>query len=385
MLRLAIVTPNPVAAAAIEQVAQESGAFHIVLNESRHQPMQEAVRAIAMGDPEVVLLDVGDWPAAAPLADKILQASRRAALIGFRPEWTPEQQTELAGAGIADLLREPFSAAEMEAAAYQAVHRRRPVNHQNVLAFLPAKAGSGCSTVALHTAAAMANVLERKTLLLETDRRSGVLSILLDVEDRGGLPRVLEQSGSLTSIEWRQHLVEIKQLDLLLANPAKPGRLPTWIDYYQLLLFVQSQYDHIVVDLPEVINPATAEVVKAARSVFIVCQPELPSLRLASLRRAELESCEIPPEKIRLLVNRWQTRRMNQEQVMNLAQCPVFGWLPNDYAAVKNATLEARLVLRDSAFGKACLELARRLTGLPEPPGEGSALSLLRRLGRPHE
>ncbi len=382
MLSLAILTPNHVAADAIEQMAEESGLFRVVLKQSPIPPPQTVIREVATTDPEVVLLDVGDWIETGSLAGKILQASRRAAIVGFRSEWSPEEQAGMAEEGIADLLREPFSGPELEAAAYQAVHRRCPVSHQNVLAFLPAKAGSGCSTVALNTAAAMANALERKTLLIETDRRSGVLSILLNVEERGSLSAALEQSGSLTAMEWRQHLVEVNQLDLLLANPTKPGRLPTWIDYYHLLLFVQSQYNHIVVDLPEVINPATAEIVKAARSVFIVCEPELPSLRLASLRRAELENCEVPPEKIRLLVNRWETRRMTQEQVTNLAQCPVFASLPNDYLAVKDAVLEGRMVLRESGFGKACLDLARRLTGLPEAPRESTALSLLRRLGR---
>lgn len=377
MIRLALLTPNPVAAEAIDQMTQESGVFRVVLREA---PSPNILRAVAACDPEVVLLDANDWPRSADLVAKI-KTGRRASVVGFRAG--PDQQGGLLEAGFQAVLPDPFSAADLEAAAYQAMHEHRPIEHPNVFAFLPAKAGSGCSTVALNTAAILANRLENSTLLLETDRRSGVLSILLNVEDRGGLPKALANSGELTIMEWRQYLCEIGKLDMLLANPAQPGKVPLWLNYYQMLLFAQKQYSYILADLPEVINSATAEVVKAAHTVFIVCEPELPSLRLAALRQAELEAAEVPADRIRLLVNRWEIGRMNQEQILKLAGTPAFANLPNDYVEVKNAALEGRLVAQESAFGKACHELARRLSGLPEAPQQGSwKLGLLRRLGR---
>ena len=175
---------------------------------------------------------------------------------------------------------EPFSPGDIDAAAYQAMHRRYPVTHQNILAFVPAKAGSGCSTVTLHVAAAIA-AEDKKVLLVECDQRSGPLSIMLNLERHKGLPEALEHHGELSPMEWRQVTAEFQGMDLLLANPTRRGRLPSWADYYQLLLFTQKQYEYIVVDLPEVINQATAEFVRNARAVFIVCQPEMASVKLA--------------------------------------------------------------------------------------------------------
>ncbi len=123
------------------------------------------------------------------------------------------------------------------------------------------------------------------------------------------------QGEFLSPLEWRQVIASHKGLDLLLANPNRRGRLPSWADYYQLLLFAQKQYDYIVVDLPEVINQATAEFVRNARAVFIVCQPELPSVRLAKLRRTELESCEIPTDNVKFLVNRWERGQLKAETI----------------------------------------------------------------------
>ena len=285
---------------------------------------------------------------------------------------------ELRGSWIIELLHEPFSPTDLGRAAHYAVHRRHPLTHQNILAFLPSKAGSGCTTVALNTAAALANDLDQRTLLVEADRRSGTLSILLDVEGRGGLAEVLARS-TFSGVAWSQNIQSIGKLDLLLANPFKPGPLPNWVNYYQMLLFAQKQYDFIVVDHPEVVNPATAELLNAARQIFIVCEPEVASLKLVPLRRAELESCGVPAEKIYVLGNRWDPRRLEREDVVRTASAPMFAALPNDYDHVKNAALESRLVSRDSPFCKACADLARRLANIHDKESSGPVASLLRR------
>lgn len=50
--------------------------------------------------------------------------------------------------------------------------------------------------MALHTAAALANQFQRSVLLMEGDRRSGVLSILLNRETPRGLAGALQEAAS---------------------------------------------------------------------------------------------------------------------------------------------------------------------------------------------
>jgi Flp pilus assembly CpaE family ATPase len=185
----------------------------------------------------------------------------------------------------------------------------------------------------------------------------------------------------MSPLEWRQVTAQLQDMDLLLANPTRRGRLPTWADYYQLLLFVQKQYDYIVVDLPEVINQATAEFVRHARAVFVVSQPELPSLKLAKLRRAELESCEISPERVNMLLNRWERGRLSKPDVERLLEATLFGTLPNDYKEIRNAMSDLRLAAPSSAFVKSCETLAKEISGLPETPQARPKFTLLRKLG----
>ena len=381
MLRLAVVTPNPVAADAIEMLTMESGAFLPCYKVTPVPHPKEIIRALSVQNPAIVLLDLGDWIEAAGIARELNHNLPRTVIIGFRPRWDRTEQLQFEEAGILDLLAEPFSPSDIEAAAYEAIHRRYPITHENILAFVPSKAGSGCSTVALHVAAAL-SAGGKKVLLIECDQRSGPLSIMLDLEDHKGLPEVLEKQGEfLSPLEWRQVTPQLKTLDLLLSNPNRRRRLPSWADYYQLLLFAQRQYDYVLVDLPEVINQATAEFVRNARSVFLVCQPELPSVRMAKIRRTELESCEIPAENVKVLVNRWERGQLKVEAIEQAVDGKVFGTLPNDYREVRNAILETRLVSSNSSFGKACEVLARNISNLPAAPHTHPKFTLLRKLG----
>src|SRR5579862_7819087 len=241
MLQLAVVTPNPIAADAIEMLTMESGAFLPCYKITPVPPAREVIRTLTAQKPAIVLLDLGDWIEAASITRELSFNLPRTVIIGFRPRWDRTEQLQFEEAGILDLLAEPFSPGDIEAAAYEAIHRRYPITHQNILAFVPAKAGGGCSTVTLHVAAALA-AANKKVLLIECDQRSGPLSIMLDLESHKGLPEALEQRGDfLSPLEWRQVTARLKGLDLLLSNPSRRGRPPSWADYFQLLLFVQKQ------------------------------------------------------------------------------------------------------------------------------------------------
>ena len=382
MLSLALLTPNALAAEGIAQLAQESGLFKLVYKVSPQQPIATVLRTLAVHDPELILLDLADWESLSVLAKHIRTSSLQGEVIGFRPDWSRLELLAFEEAGILNLLRDPFSPSDLEAAAYEALHRTRPASPENILAFLPAKAGGGCSTVVLNTAAALAAIPGNSVLLIESDRRSGVLSIMLNMQSRSGLAEALAHASEMTPIEWQQHCARAFGMHLLLADPARRGALPTWADYFHLLDFVRKQYDYVCIDLPEIVNEATAEVVKSARGVFIVCTPEVPSLKMAAHRCVELEACEIPRNNVHIILNRWETGRLSIKDVEGILGRPVFGTLPNDYAHVRDAILDSRLVSSGSDFAAGCRTLARTLSGLPEAQRERPRFDLLRKLGR---
>jgi pilus assembly protein CpaE len=388
MLSLALYTTNPDSEFCIEQLVQESGQFTLVIKNTPNPPAADLYQSLKRYDPDVILLDLTEfaaesYPGGAAALGRYLKASDlRAVVIGFVASASTSQQAEFKDAGIVDLLPLPFSSMDLEKAAYDALHRGHPVTNQDILAFLPAKAGGGCSVVAINTAAALANQFGKRVLLLEADRRSGPLAIMLNLGRRRGLPQALTNVASMTDLDWLQQYVEVGGVHVLLAEPGRREPLPGWADYYQLLKFVQTRYDFVFADLPEVINQASAELVRCARGVFLVCTPEVPSLRMAAQRLAELEECGVPADRVHIVLNRQERRGLPVSELEAVLGHSIFATLPNDYTHVRDAIVESRLVASNSPFGEACQSLARKLSGLKESSFMEATFGLLNKLGR---
>jgi len=376
MLSLALFTPDADAAYVIDQLAAESNQFNMVITETPIPPVEALITSLRRFDPEVILLDVSAWSEhdrtagdrndVVGLARHIQASDLRGVVIGFRKSWNLWEQAEFEAAGVRDLLHQPFTSLDLEKTAYEALHREHPVTNQNILAFLPAKAGGGCSVVTLNTAAALANQLHQKVLLLEADRRSGALALMLNLEPDRGLPHALENASLMSAIAWQEQYVEAFGMHILLAEPHHRGPNPQWADYYQLLRFVHKLYDFVLVDLPELVNEASAEVVRCARGVFVVATPELPSLHMARQRCAELATYQVPGDRIHILLNRQERGGLSLADVEQALDRPVFATLPNDYKHVRDAIAQSRLVDPGSRLGASCLALARTLSGLPK-------------------
>jgi Flp pilus assembly CpaE family ATPase len=134
------------------------------------------------------------------------------------------------------------------------------------------------------------------------------------------------------------------------------------------------------VDLPEIINDATAEIARNAGKVFVVCTPELLSLKLASLRCQEAEAYGVPRERVDVIVTRWLRDRVSLGEVEKILGRPVYATLSNDYTEVRAAILESRLASPASALGKDCRTLAHRIAGTPEDVAQKPRVGLLRKL-----
>jgi Flp pilus assembly CpaE family ATPase len=101
--------------------------------------------------------------------------------------------------------------------------------------------------------------------------------------------------------------------------------------------------------------------------VFIVCTPELPSLKLAQRRCKELESRGLAASRIGIIVNRWHPTDVKESDIEALLEHGVAAIFPNDYTSVQNAILNGALVSSATALGKTYLSLARILAGVPDP------------------
>ncbi|MCC6366975.1 MAG: hypothetical protein IT165_25935 [Bryobacterales bacterium] len=315
--------------------------------------------------PDAVFLDFTDRGTALDLAAVLRANSPDVPIAGIIND--PEDKSWLADEGITSTLVYPCTTEDFEFALHIAILSVKTSVNPDLFAFLPSKAGSGCSTIALNTAAALANRLDRKTLLIEADLRSGVLSLALNCDPPGSTQQAVQPGQEVDTFVWDRWCAIYGQLHLLLSNRSVPDTPPSWSEYHALLDSAANCYQKILVDLPELVNPGTSEIVRNAGAVFVVCTQELLSLRLAEQRFRELIDWGVKEENIHVLVNRWHDTELSRDDVLRTVRRPIDAVFPNNYRVVRKSVLDGETVSEDFTLGAAFLQFASKLAGLPTP------------------
>lgn len=333
-----------------------------------YPPAFEVARLLSTIHPEVVLLDLNDRETALQMAEHIHEELPQAAIVGVGGQaggsWDAPRT------GIVWVTGYPLQPGDLPVAVEGAIHAVRGGVVENLYVFLPAKAGSGASTVALHTAAALHGAFGKRCLVMECDLRSGALSVALNTDPVRSIQAALDKSRELDVFQWADHVTTADGVDYLLSNRRNSPRLPEWTDYFALLEFSRSRYDALVADLPELVNPATAELVRRARRVFVVCTQEVLSLKLAQRRIEELDGWGIPADRVKLVVNRWHRDEMSAPEIEQLLGRTVEAAIPNQYQELRKAAINGRPAPLESSLGRTFAAFAGSLVGA-EPPAAG--------------
>ena len=365
MLSAVVLSEDSAVGTALHELAVESKQVTIVKSSERVPTTQyEIARLFNTYAPDLTFIDLRDPDASLALLKLILVHDQGAVVIGLSSQLPPAWRQRFDQYGLAGYLEPPISPEEFERSVWQAVRKVRSAVSEKVVAFLPAKAGSGSTTVALNVAGALA-ALGRKALLVEADLNSGVLSTMLNVMPSLPIVDILARTSSFDATSWSEVVTESAGLDLLLTDTSKTRPLPSWVNYHQLLRFVLTRYQHVIVDLPEVINDATEELVRSAHAVMVVCTPEMLSLTLTRRRLAELHQRKIAADRIHVVVNRWHATDISVEKIEELLKHKVAAKLPNDYRSVNAAVLKSTLITDDSKLGRSLTAFARELAGEP--------------------
>src|SRR3989454_2583357 len=349
------------ACATMETLALESNQVSFQKTLERYPQASELGRLLNAAAPDLVFLDLSDWDSALAAAADIRAQSPRTPVIGFGAGWDPGKEEQCMAAGVTALLVSPVNLKNFQDSVDRAIHKMSGAVQENLFAFLPAKAGSGCTTIDLNTAGYMADTsspdsLARKVLLIEGDLRSGVLSVLLGLHHHYSLRDALDDSEQLDYSRWTKFLATSGGLDVLLSSTRQKEPLPSWTQYHHLLSFAAQRYDSILVDLPEVVNDATVEIVRRAERVFVVCTPQLPSLSLAPQRCQELQDRGIPPEKITIVLNRWHKGDITASQLEEVVKHPISAVFLNDYPTVTLAAKTYDFVKPGTKLGQSFAE-----------------------------
>lgn len=177
-----------------------------------------------------------------------------------------------------------------------------PPEQQKVIAFTSAVSGEGKTVVAVNTAIAMAQG-RNKVLLVETDLRKPIISILFGLAPVPGLSEVI-----LGSYIWRDVIRTITDVilgDMSLEEvmctpgldnlhiiscghlPPNPAEIVASKNFAAFLENVRPEYDRIVIDLPPVLTAAETAIVSSWVDAVILVYGAGATARGALKRAAE--------------------------------------------------------------------------------------------------
>lgn len=332
-----------------------------------HTPTEhELRRIIGTMDPEVAIIDLFHSDSVLA-AQHIREISPTMAIIGFGASLNAAISASSSSLFDA-LLPQDAPVEDFRAAIHAALRKLRGGIESNLYCFLPAKAGGGCSTIVMNTASALAREQGKRVLVLDADLRSGIQAILLGTEPLCSLQTLLAKINHLDRRRFPEMVYSVGGVDYLLSSRSLDSQPPDWADYFHLLATVRGMYDAILVDLPELVNPATFELVRRAQTVYVTCTPEIPSLTLAKHRILELTRIKIPRTRIGLLANRWHRSDLSPAEISSLVGHDVSKIFPNDYNGVRSAILSGKAVSSRSRLGTAYAEFAAELFDKHLPP-----------------
>jgi pilus assembly protein CpaE len=320
-------------------------------------------RALGTARPDVLLLEATESGRDLPLAAAIHRAAPQVPLVGLASRDVAMLLGNNSSADFAAVATWPFTAVQLAHAIQSAVRKFQSDIYENLVAFLPGKAGSGASTVLLHSAWMVSRELKQRVLVMEGDLHSGLLSAMLRVEPKFPIRNVLDAAAQLDNLSWQRYVTTAGGVDFLLTNTSVKEPVPSWTHYFKLLRFAASKYDLIMADLPEVVNVATEEIVRRARAVYVVSTPEFASLKLSKQRCQELAHWGVSRERIRVLLNRGHKNDMGAKDAEKILECPVAATFPNDYKAVQRATADHSYIDQRSSLGESYLAFSAMLMG----------------------
>lgn len=291
--------------------------------------------------------------------------------VGIGQTESPEALLEAMRAGASDYLWPPFSSDKLANLLRSLPDRIGRPTANRLICFAPCQATDGASTIALHVAHAISRLTDKKPLLLDCDIHSSTLAFRLREKFDFHLGDALERIADIDDL-WKRIATEWNGFRLL-ACPAD-GEPPTEALRRRLPDIVASathEFEPVIADLPSSLSPTIAEIARRAEGLYLVCTPQLVSVHLARRRLEQLMALGVEAKKVRLLVNRSNSKNaISKATIEDALNLPVDFSLPNDFEAVSQAALSAGLVAPKTRLAESLDALTRHIFDVAPPQTE---------------
>ena len=387
MLRGVIICPNQELREELHNALAETHRVAIVRAVDRYLEGVELVRFLRAAAPGVVFLSMEYRQPALELTARIEAQAAGTQSVAVHRAFDQDTLLETMRVGIREFLAPPFELNALQQALQRVeeiLERRPPAieSTDKVLAFLPSKAGVGCSTVALNTAIMLSQLPDTRTFLADFDLNCGMIDFMLQMDSPYAITSAVENAHELDENVWQKLVTSFGQLDIIPAGRRVPGFRIEALQIRYLLEFARRNYQAICVDLSGILEKFSIEILHEAQQIFLVCTPEVPSLHLAREKLRFFRTLDLD-SRVKILLNRAQRHGfIPVSEVEKVLERPVYMSFPNDYMGVHKALTAGKHVNPSSELGKGFRALAEAIRSA-ERPREPGFFELLRPRKKP--
>jgi Flp pilus assembly CpaE family ATPase len=336
MLRTIIVSPDaPLCEslqAALERFESDVTVSRVLPEYPDREDLARIVRAHAPG---AAFLGFEDPEAAASTARMLVDQAPGIQIIALHRTSDAELLRHSMRAGIRDFLIPPF-ADDVISQSLALVMRnleRQPVEHgetEQVLAFLPCKAGAGATTLALNIARALAHREHHRVLLGDLDLSSGALRFLLHLTNPKSALEAVVNRTALDERTWPEYVTAFGNLDVLHPGPVNPAARVDPTQLVALTHYMRRNYESLCFDLSGNLEQYSVAVMREASHLVMVCTPDVPSMHLAKEKLVFLAGQGLA-KKVRVVMNRMNRGAdINERQAEKILDAEVFASFSDD-------------------------------------------------------
>jgi pilus assembly protein CpaE len=208
------------------------------------------------------------------------------------------------------------------------------------LVFFGAKGGAGTTTIAVNCGVELARLSKKSTVILDLKAGLGEVALFLGVRPRFSVLDAIDNLHRLDREFLRELVVKHKSgLEILAGSDHfdRPGAADAGA-LEELLRLLARQYEYILVDAGSQINSCTVAALYTADQMFLVANPDVPSVRNAQRLLDRVRQLGACGERVRVLLNRAaEPYPIPPKQIEGALGHPIHHTFPSDYKTVSTA------------------------------------------------
>src|SRR6478672_2884642 len=206
--------------------------------------------------------------------------------------------------------------------------------------FLGAKGGAGTTTVAVNCAVELARLTKKPTIVVDLKTCLGEVALFLGVRPRFTVLDAIENLHRLDKDFLKELVANHKSgLDILAGseqfdrpNAQDAGAIE------ELLRVLAKAYDYVIVDAGNLINACNAAALYASDTIFLVTNPDVPSIRNAQRLVERVRQLGAGGERIKVLLNRASDQHLiAPKQIETALGYGIHHTFASDYRTVSTA------------------------------------------------